>query len=109
MLLIILIVLIVGIGGYFLYKTLVHIPRYHPGGPYYYSWVGLYTWPPNPDSKSEISLEEAKKREAYYEVYFDEIGRLISIEHVLPNEKSQSKWKKKIKYDSDGKPIEVSD
>jgi hypothetical protein len=53
------------------------------GGPYFYSWANLYVAPSYPSEP--ITKEAAARREAdgtgYYIAYFDEIGRLHSLEH----------------------------
>lgn len=61
-------------------------PRYHPGGPYFYSTFVGYWIPQRP--AGEMSREEAEKSGfAYYEVYFNDKG-LISklIKHLGKDE-----------------------
>lgn len=56
-------------------------PNYPTGGPYYYGSFAGYSYVLRPVEK--ITLEETKKRDAYYVVYFSDNNKVISYTKYL--------------------------
>jgi hypothetical protein len=71
--------------------------KYSSGGPYYYKdWVS-YTIPYKP--YNEVTMEEAKTLNSYYEAYFDNNGKIILFTKYLNGE---IEWSDKYFYTPDG-------
>jgi hypothetical protein len=53
-----------------------HSPKYHSGGPYYYSTFADYHIPFKPID--ELTENKAKNRKVYYMAYFDDKGKIVT-------------------------------
>lgn len=71
-----------------------------PGGPYYFADWGGYQIPP--EFYNEIPFALAKTREAYYEAFYDDKGRLTQASKYLHK---KLEWVDKYSYSADGKTI----
>lgn len=70
---------------------------YYPGGPYYFKDIKNSAAPYEP--VHEINYEEAGNLYTYYEAYFDDNGRIVSLKKY---QKGKLEWSDKYQYGATG-------
>ena len=73
--------------------------RIAPGSAHYAKFLDLKSVPPRLFWKDEISPDDAKDAEAYYEVTFDDDRRIKMVKKFL---RQELKWYEKYNYRTDG-------
>lgn len=71
--------------------------HYYPGGPYYFKDIKNSSAPYEP--VDEINYEEAGNLYTYYEAYFNDDGRIVSLKKY---QKGKLEWSDKYQYGAAG-------